>query len=301
MASVLVLGGTGMLGSMIVDQLNATQGLDLVVTTRTGAPATPATAGVKHVAFDAVHDDPLALLQVLPSDTWVINAIGTIKPYINESDPASRVRAIHVNALFPHNLAAASESVGARVIQIATDCVYSGAAGGYDESALHDALDIYGKTKSLGEVPSPAVMHLRVSIIGPELSGHVSLLDWFRGLPSGAAVTGFDNHLWNGVTTMQYARLVRGAITNERFTPGMFHVVPTATVTKAEMLHLFSRELGRADVQIAVAPAKQGVDRTLSTLTPAENLQRWVDAGYEVPPTVGEMIAELAASGLTAL
>jgi len=301
MPSVLVLGGTGMLGSMVVDQIRAMTGLDVAVTTRTGAPATPAAAQFKHLAFDAQHDDPSVLLRGLPAETWVINAIGMIKPHISESDRASRVQALRVNGLFPHDLAAAAEDVGARVIQIATDCVYSGTTGGYDENAVHDALDIYGKTKSLGEVPSPAMMHLRVSIIGPELSGHVSLLDWFRGLPSGASITGFDNHLWNGVTTMHYARLVLGAITNERFTPGIAHVVPNKVVTKAEMMQLFSQAFDRRDVEITVAPAKQGIDRTLSTVDPSENARRWTDAGYETVPTVGDMITELADTGLKAL
>jgi dTDP-4-dehydrorhamnose reductase len=142
------------------------------------------------------------------------------------------------------------------------------------------------------------MMHLRVSIIGPELAGHVSLLDWFRGLPQGAPVTGFDNHLWNGVTTLHFARLALGVITSERFTPGVFHVEPTGKVTKAEMLHLFSETFDRPDVVITTAPANQPVDRTLSTLHAAENAQRWSDAGYLQPPTVDEMIAELAASGM---
>ena len=49
--------------------------------------------------------------------------------------------------------------------------------------ANHDDLWFVGKrlTKSVGEVHSPAVHHLRCSIIGPELRGHRSLLDWFRG------------------------------------------------------------------------------------------------------------------------
>ena len=58
--------------------------------------------------------------------------------------------------------------MGARVLQIATDCVYSGAQGAYVETDLHDALDVYGKTKSLGECQEPNVYHLRCSIIGPE-------------------------------------------------------------------------------------------------------------------------------------
>ena len=40
--------------------------------------------------------------------------------------------------------------------------------GVYVETDLHDALDVYGKTKSLGECQEPNVYHLRCSIIGPE-------------------------------------------------------------------------------------------------------------------------------------
>lgn len=301
MPSVLVLGGTGMLGSMIVDQLAAAPGLDLSVTTRTGSPATAGAAHLTHHAFDAQRDDPGELLRSMPNGSWVINAIGTIKPHINEADPSSRRQALRVNALFPHALAAAAEQAGTRVIQIATDCVYSGATGAYDENAAHDALDIYGKTKSLGEVPSASVMHLRVSIIGPELTGHVSLLDWFRGLPRGAAITGFDNHLWNGVTTLHFARLALGIINHDRFTPGVAHVVPTGAVTKADMLHLFREAFGRDDLKIDVAPAKQAIDRTLSTTDAAANSRRWADAGYDIAPSVEDMVTELARSGLKPL
>ena len=93
--------------------------------------------------------------------------------------------------MLPHQLARKAESSGAKVIQIATDCVYSGKKGEYVESDEFDPLDVYGKTKSLGEVTSPGVYHLRCSIIGPEPKEHKFLLDWFLGQPKNARVNGY--------------------------------------------------------------------------------------------------------------
>jgi len=109
----------------------------------------------------------------------------------------------------PHALAQATAKVlpMAKVLQIATDCVYSGKTGNYDEAAKHDALDVYGKTKSLGEVNARHVLNIRCSIIGPELKGRLSLLEWFLSQPTGARVNGYAHHQWNGITTLQFAEL----------------------------------------------------------------------------------------------
>ena len=82
-------------------------------------------------------------------------------------------------------------------MQIATDCVYSGKKGSYNEDDLHDALDVYGKTKSLGEAQSPNLLNIRCSIIGPEQGKHVSLLEWFLTQEPGAKLQGFAHHHWN--------------------------------------------------------------------------------------------------------
>src|SRR5262249_51893972 len=158
------------------------------------------------------------------------------KPYIRDDNAAEVERAVDVNASFPHRLARAAEQTGTRVIQIATDCVYSGTRGQYIEANEHDARDVDGKTKSLGEVNSPAVHHLRCSIIGPELKGHASLLDWFTRQPRGASVRGFLNHRWNGVTTLQYGRICRGIIRQQMALPRLIHVVPADVVSKADLL-----------------------------------------------------------------
>jgi dTDP-4-dehydrorhamnose reductase len=246
--------------------------------------------------LDAEETSEPELIRLLEGIEWVVNAIGVIKPYIREDEAVSLHRAIRVNSLFPTVLARAAEQCGCHVLQIATDCVYSGTSGGYFEIAPHDALDVYGKTKSLGEVPSPVMHHLRCSIIGPEPRAQVSLLEWFLKQPRHSVLNGFANHLWNGVTTLHFARLCLAAMSCEGPLPHVQHVVPSASVTKKELLDCLALEYGRADVTINTVDAAVAIDRTLATANETLNQELWQLAGYEVPPTVAQMVAELAVS-----
>jgi dTDP-4-dehydrorhamnose reductase len=203
-------------------------------------------------------------------------------------------QAIRVNALFPHRLADATAAAGARLLQIATDCVYSGRQGRYRERDPHDAEDVYGKTKSLGEVQGAHVVNLRCSIVGPELRGHRSLLDWFTSQPQGATLNGFTNHLWNGITTLQFGELASAIVRGTAGTGGLQHIVPSEHVTKAELLRVFARAFDRPDVQVVDTLASQAVDRTLATDNADANRALWEAAGYSVPPTIPVMVERLA-------
>jgi dTDP-4-dehydrorhamnose reductase len=294
---VVVLGASGMLGAMVLDWLSRDADLDLVATARSAdrIPRLREKIGrAEYRVLDAERGDPVEIDRVIAGAAWVVNAIGVIKPYIHDDNAAEVECACRVNSLFPHLLAHAAERHGAWVIQIATDCVYSGRTGHYDEAALHDAVDVYGKTKSLGEVYSTAVYHLRCSIIGPEPKGHVSLLDWFRRQPAQAQLNGFTNHLWNGITTFHFARICHGIIRHPGTPEHVQHIIPTGQISKAEMLACFAKAYRREDIAIAFVQAKTVIDRTLATRDEARNRQLWSSAGYVEPPTVPAMIAELA-------
>jgi dTDP-4-dehydrorhamnose reductase len=62
---------------------------------------------------------------------------------------------------------------------MSTDCVFTGSKGMYTEEDVTDAQDLYGVSKRLGEVDYPNAITLRTSIIGHELNGNRSLIDWF--------------------------------------------------------------------------------------------------------------------------
>ena len=113
-----------------------------------------------------------ALAEIKPD--IVINCIGIIKQLPVAKDP---LISITINALFPHQLAHACKDVGARMIHISTDCVFSGKKGEYTEQDFPDADDLYGRTKLLGEVAYPHCVTLRTSIIGHELKGQHGLIE----------------------------------------------------------------------------------------------------------------------------
>ena len=60
--------------------------------------------------------------------------------------------AYSVNALGPQNLAIAASKIGARLVQVSTDYVFSGDnSKPWSENAAHNPLSVYGSTKSEGE------------------------------------------------------------------------------------------------------------------------------------------------------
>jgi dTDP-4-dehydrorhamnose reductase len=293
----LVLGGSGMLGAMMVEVLSHESGVAVVATVRTPSALRTFQAlypAVEWRLCDAEHEQSQHLARALEGAGWVINCIGVIKPYIHEGNAGEVERAIRVNSLFPHRLAQVAEEAGCRVLQIATDCVFSGRRGQYLEQDIHDAGDVYGKTKSLGEVFSPWVHHLRASIIGPEPSRHLSLLDWFLSQPAGAHVKGFANHRWNGVTTLHFARLCLAIVQGTAPGPPLRHVLPDGSVSKAELLRLIAESYRRQDLHIDGGEADKPCDRTLATSDLDGTRELWAAAGYDRPPSIAPMITELA-------
>jgi dTDP-4-dehydrorhamnose reductase len=296
---VIVLGASGMLGAMVVDYLSQNEKLEVVGTVRTIEVRDQLASRLSAVdwrTFDVIdRETTTAQLAALGRSEWIVNAIGLIKPYIKDDNSLEIQRALLVNSQFPHWLGEVATSWKSTVLQIATDCVYAGTKGNYIETDKHDAIDVYGKTKSLGEAFDEATKILRCSIVGPELKGHVSLLDWFRKQKSGAKLNGFTNHNWNGVTTLHFAKICEGIITHRPNLARMQHVIPSGQISKFELVSSFARSFNRPDVEITPTVAATEINRTLGTTNADKNLELWDAAGYRgTPPTVPQMVEELA-------
>ena len=283
MPRVIVLGSTGMLGSAVYREL-ASAGLQVIEASRT--------SGLK---FDARELQSMELIASggLEAGDYIVNCVGLTKSRIDEGSIESRALAVRLNVDFPNNLALAAQDSGVRVIQVATDCVFSGTVGSYSESAQHDAEDLYGKTKSLGETPSNAVMHLRCSLIGPERGRSSLFFEWVRQQPEGASIEGFTNHIWNGVTSDIFGQIVSGVVKEGLFAPGVQHLVPEGKVSKDQLVRLELEALGRSDVKVSSVEAPYEVDRTLSTENTEANLNLFAAAGYKSPPTIAQMVGKL--------
>jgi dTDP-4-dehydrorhamnose reductase len=287
---VTVLGGSGMLGSMLVDYLDGA-GFEVMATSR------PSRLERMRVAYPNCVWRPFDVgrpMLGLGRPDWIVNAIGLIKPHCIEE--GGQRNAIRVNALFPWDLAEVAAAAGARVLQIGTDCVYAGRTGDYDEAAPHDAEDVYGQSKSLGEAEHRAVTNIRCSIVGPEPSAW-SLLEWFLRQPAGATVRGYSDHPWNGVTTLHFAKVCAGIILNgaKYELPARFHLIPADTVSKADLLEVFAKAFKRLDVTIERVESQTAVNRVLTTTMPEVSRKCWLLAGYPHPPTIRSMIEELGA------
>ena len=95
----------------------------------------------------------------------VINCAGIIK---QQGAAQAAMSYIRVNALAPHVLADLCERWGARLIQLSTDCVFSGRVGHYAEADIPDPVDLYDRSKLLGEVTRAPHLTVRTSFIGFE-------------------------------------------------------------------------------------------------------------------------------------
>ena len=192
----------------------------------------------------------------------IINCAGIINIYAAK-DPSFT---FFLNGAFPHLL---SEYYKNKLIQITTDCVFNGVEGyPYNENSLKTPVDIYGLSKALGE-PKDKSLVLRTSIIGPEISGHVSLLDWFKQ-QEGKTIKGFANHFWNGITTKQFGKICGEIISNPEKYPkiGLYHIFST-TISKYEMLLKFKEKY---DIDCKIEKdEEQKINRTLSTIYDLNN------------------------------
>ena len=134
----------------------------------------------------------------------VVNCIGIVK----QRDQAKAViPSIQVNALFPHQLAKVCATNEARVIHVSSDCVFSGSRGNYTEYDLPDAVDLYGRSKLLGEINQRGCLTLRTSIIGWELKHRASLQECFA-TQRGRTIKGYRKAIYTGLSTATLAELI---------------------------------------------------------------------------------------------
>ncbi len=201
---ILVLGITGMLGSAVFKAFSQDSQYDVWGTLRSSAALNrfPASDSERILTgVDVLDQDSLVSVLTKVRPDVVVNCVGLIKQLADANDPLT---ALPTNALLPHRLARLCSLAGARLIHISTDCVFSGRIGGYLESDLSDAEDLYGKSKYIGELHDlPNAITLRTSIIGHELNSSHSLVDWF--LSQEGSVRGFSQAIFSGLPTAELA------------------------------------------------------------------------------------------------
>lgn len=208
----------------------------------------------------------------------VINCVGMTKHHQASSDPQI---SIPINAMFPHQLSDQCSAIGARLIHISTDCVFSGLKGNYCESDVPDAHDMYGKTKQLGEIEYPNTLTLRTSTIGHELQSALGLLEWF--LVQQEQCRGFAGALFSGLTNIEFSKVVKDIIIRNKDLQGLYHV-GGPTINKYELLQIIKR-IYKKNVDI-LRDEEFVLDRSL------DSTKFRIASGYQAPDWV-DMISTM--------
>jgi dTDP-4-dehydrorhamnose reductase len=258
MKTVIVFGSSGMLGSYVVSFMQQ-KDYHVISLSRSDLDlsADNLYQNIERVLLERI--EPRKNNPVI-----IINCAGVIKQRNYKA-----LDLIKVNSEFPHLLEkfkATYEYLNLNIIHITTDCVYSGKTGCYKENSVHDCLDDYGKSKSLGEPTDLTI--IRTSIIGEEKYSKLSLLEWVKS-KKGQTVQGYTSHLWNGVTCLSLAKYIETIISNNNFWRGVRHIYTknpygASTPNKYELVKKISEIY---DLGITVIPHETGlVDRTLSSL-----------------------------------
>ncbi len=220
-----------------------------------------------------------ALAVVRPS--VVINCVGIIKQLPTAHDP---LVSLTVNSVLPHRIQRLCRAAGARLIHFSTDCVFRGDKGMYTEDDPSDAIDLYGRTKCLGETIGAGALTLRTSIVGRELNTSSGLVEWFLS-QRGKRVSGFTRAIYTGFTTHAMARILRMIIADHPDLSGTLQVASDPN-TKHDLLRLL-RGAYHADIDIVPEDATR-IDRSLD----GSRFRRLT--GF-VPPSWPAMIDEMAA------
>lgn len=242
--TVLVLGASGMLGNAMLRFFAGSAGFSTWGTARSPAALRLLPAELhEHVVLgvDVDHMDSLVAAFAKVRPDVVINCVGLVKQLAEAEDP---LKALPINSLLPHRLNGLCLATGARLVHISTDCVFSGARGMYREDDVADAMDLYGRSKHLGEVGGQEAITLRTSIIGHELAGAHGLVDWF--LSQQGPVRGFTRAVFSGLPTVELARVIRDHVIPNRFLDGLYHV-SSEPINKYELLKLVAAAYGRTN------------------------------------------------------
>ena len=261
MSNILILGIDGMLGNMLANVFSQKSSGKLFFTSRRDEPINEYLNG-EIIKFDALSMGFTNFVSTVQPD-FVINCIGTIKPLIKESDPKSVINAQTINSFLPLNIAKSTNEFNFKYLQIGTDCVFSGSSGMYLESSDTDAVDVYGKTKIAGEILANNKSVIRSSIIGPEHGPGRSLLNWFYHEQSDE-LNGYNNHFWNGVTTLNFSNVINGIIEDNYDVGSIHHLIPLDIVTKFELLQLFASYF-KKEITIKNTEANKVINRTTTT------------------------------------
>lgn len=208
----------------------------------------------KNVNFNIYETDKLKTLIQNSKIDIVVNCIGVL----NSEAEDNMANAVWLNSYLPHFLAQETRNLPTKIIQLSTDCVFSGMKGKYKDDEVPDGESFYDRSKALGELIDNKNLTFRNSIVGPDLTEDgVGLLNWFMKQKS---ISGFQKFMWSGVTTLVLAKAVRVAAYSGL--SGLYQLSNNMPISKFDLCCLFNHYLRKDNVEIQPIPGPN-LDKTL--------------------------------------
>jgi len=227
MKKILILGVSGMAGHVVFTYLDKLKKYKILGTTNSNS------FGDRDVKININDKEKFEKILNDFQPDFVINCVGVLIKSTNKSPE----NAIYANSYFPHYLARLGHEFGFKLLHISTDCVFSGKEGKYIESSLKNAIDLYGLSKSLGEIIDKRNITIRTSIIGPEIKKNgEGLFDWFMNQE--IEINGYKSNFWSGVTTLELARFIDWVL--DKNIVGLIHLTNNVSISKYDLLKLIS-------------------------------------------------------------
>lgn len=221
MNKVLVLGVSGMLGFSIFKHLHEKSTLQVIGTVRQNpirAIINRRFPFAKVCLLDASNVGQISQLISMTKPDIIINCIGVIK---QSPEHLNYANVIYINSYLPQKLAEISTENNVRLIHFSTDCVFDGRSGNYSEATQVNAVDLYGRSKALGEVIHSKHLTIRTSIIGHGLYPNGSLIDW--ALQQTGNIDGYGSAYFTGLPTYFLSEIVSDML-NENNLSGLIHI-----------------------------------------------------------------------------
>lgn len=254
---LLILGVSGLIGSAFFKELSKDKNLQVFGTVRSKEDKEYFRSINPSCLFHSIDcNDYIGVKKLFENvkPDLVINCIGLTKHH----KEIEVIDIINVNALWPHQLARICEDFNAFLIQISTDCVFSGAKGFYNELDTPDASDLYGRSKILGELNDENSLTLRTSTIGYEPKTNFGLLAWF--LEQKKVCKGYRKAIFSGLPTVVLANVIRDHIIENQNFKGLYHI-GAEPISKFDLLNLIARVYNR---NIAIEPDESfAINRSL--------------------------------------
>jgi len=233
---ILVLGGTGFLGSYVsrVFDKNA-----IIHSTSLVKKSDPS---VLHVKYFQSARDIVDLLDSVDFDV-VINCVALASIETCESDHEA---AYFLNATVPQVLARYTNDLGKKLITISTDAVFNGRRAFPNEETTPSPLSRYGETKLLGEQlalqENESALVCRVNFFGHHTSG-LGLFDFiFSKLYSGSTVQGYKDVFFTPAYAFEVAKAL--AILSETEQSGILHVAGAERISKYDFAQKIAQVFG---------------------------------------------------------